>query len=140
MPDAGGEPSTGAPPSILVVEDELHLRRMMRRLLEREGYRVYDAPDGLAALEAVETDPPDVIILDYKMPVLDGGGFLAERRRRGIPETPVILVSASPEARDLSERFGCDGLLTKPFGAQVLLAAVARTLDRLQRPLDGPGG
>lgn len=113
--------------SILVVEDEFQLRRLMQRLLEAAGYRVRTAGDGRAGLAALGEEPADLILLDYKMPVLDGPGFLAEARHRGIA-TPVILVSASPEAAELSARFACEGVLPKPFGGQALLAAVARAL------------
>ena len=113
--------------SILVVEDEVQLRKLMRRLLEGVGYRVRTAGDGRAALAALGAESADLILLDYKMPVLDGPGFLAEARHRGIA-TPVILLTASPEAYQLGKRFGCDDIVPKPFRIPVLLAAVARAL------------
>ncbi len=123
---------TAAPPggeglSILVVEDEVQLRKLMKRLLEGVGYRVRTAGDGRAALAALAAEKADLILLDYKMPVLDGPGFLVEARDRGIA-TPVILVTASPEAFELRNRFGCADIVPKPFGIPVLLAAVTRAL------------
>jgi two-component system, NarL family, sensor histidine kinase EvgS len=113
--------------SILVVEDEVQLRRLVQRLLEGAGYRVRTAGEGRAALAALDQEPADLVLLDYKMPVLDGAGFLEEARRRGLA-VPVILVTASPEARHLADQFRGVSMLPKPFATGALLAAVAREL------------
>src|SRR5690625_7233890 len=77
-------------PTILVVDDESNIRRMVSRLLESEGYRTREAVDGRAALDEVESEEPDIILLDLAMPELDGLATLG-RLRSGWPSLPVVM-------------------------------------------------
>jgi two-component system, OmpR family, response regulator len=80
------------PPTILVVDDDPHLRDLLHRVLTRAGYDVEQADDGLAALAQVATHPPDLIVTDVLMPRLDGIG-LASRLTGQAATIPVILMS-----------------------------------------------
>ncbi|MCC7365761.1 MAG: response regulator [Dehalococcoidia bacterium] len=111
--------------TILIVEDELPLRRLMTMMLEEEGFQVRTAADGAAGLASIEEQGrPDLVLLDLMMPVLDGRGFLREARARG-QDLRVVVVSASPEAEDLVREFGCAGHLQKPYDFEGLLRAIA---------------
>jgi CheY-like chemotaxis protein len=109
---------------IFVVEDEPVLRLSMRRLLEWEGFRVSCAADGREALNRLrDGDPPTLILLDLRMPGLDGWQFLAEQKRdETLAGIPVVVVSASSEA-DIPV---AAGHVRKPFQPHDLLQAVRR--------------
>ena len=120
-------PAAPAGSSILIIDDEVHLRSLMTLVLEGHGYSCRSARDGRAGLALLQAKPTDLVLLDYKMPVLDGPGFLAEARLRGF-DTPVLLVTASPEARALALEYGCAGVLPKPYGSRDLVVAVQAAL------------
>jgi CheY-like chemotaxis protein len=109
---------------IFVVEDEPVLRLSMRRLLEWEGFRVSCAADGREALDLLrDGDRPTLILLDLRMPGLDGWQFLAEQKRdETLAGIPVVVVSASSEA-DIP---AAAGHVRKPFQPHDLLLAVRR--------------
>ena len=79
-------------PRVLVVDDEADIRSSLRRILEYDGYEVADAATGAQALEMVEVDGPEVVLLDIKMPHMDGLEVLAELHRRQ-PGLPVVMIS-----------------------------------------------
>lgn len=108
--------------TVLVVEDEFQLRRLIARLLTMEGFRVLQAEHGEAALRVLAAEGVDLILLDYKMPVMDGREFLAAMRPEW-PDVPVLMVTASPEANEIRHEFGCAGVVMKPFMAAALLEA-----------------
>jgi PAS domain S-box-containing protein len=86
---------TGPDAPLLLVEDEPNTREMMRRTLEREGWRVAEASDGRAALEQLKTERPGLIVLDLMMPQMDGFEFLSEMRKNGDWQNiPVVVVTA----------------------------------------------
>jgi CheY-like chemotaxis protein len=110
-------------PEILVVDDDPDLRPVLDQLLETEGYRVRDAPDGLAALREIERAPPDLVLADIHMPGLDGLDLAARLDDR--PEViPVIFMSAEACAL-LDDALPC---LAKPFGVETLLASIEAVL------------
>ncbi len=115
---------------VLVVEDERNLVGLLRGYLEREGYEVSEAVDGPAGLEAVRDVDPDVVILDWMLPGLDGVELL--RRMRRFSEAYVIMLSArSEEADRLAGLYsGADDYLTKPFSPDELVARVKTVLRR----------
>lgn len=121
-------PGRGGGRRILVIEDEFQLRRLVARLFTLEGFAVVQAEHGLAALGALESGPPpDLVLLDYKMPVMDGAEFLSLMRPQW-PGLPVLLVTASPEAAELAVRHDCAGVVMKPFHAAALMAAALEAL------------
>jgi DNA-binding response OmpR family regulator len=117
---------------ILVVEDERNLAMGLQANLEVEGYDVAVAHTGEAGLAQVAELPPDLIILDLMLPVIDGYQVLATIRGRGI-ETPVLILSARAEEIDKVRGFraGADDYVTKPFGVMELLLRVQALLRRV---------
>jgi len=117
-------------PAILVVDDDPRMQRLLRANLERAGYRVDTAAEGGAALDHVDLAPPDLLLLDVMMPVMDGLTCLA--RLRQFSDLPVILLTAKGEERDKVQGLdlGADDYLTKPFGPAELLARVRAVLRR----------
>ena len=114
---------------VLVIEDDLAIRTLIVELLRDEGYEVRGAADGLAGLDQMEW-PPDLIVLDLMMPVMDGATFLAHRRQ--IPERcgiPVIIVTARRDAQPEIDAMGVSAIIGKPFDDDDLLATVASLLN-----------
>ena len=108
---------------ILVVDDEPALLAMVAEALEFEGYPVRTAANGAEALEAVERARPALVLLDMRMPVLDGWGFAREAARRGL-QLPILVMTAAQDARRWAEEIGAAGYLAKPFELLDLLEAV----------------
>jgi type II secretory ATPase GspE/PulE/Tfp pilus assembly ATPase PilB-like protein/CheY-like chemotaxis protein len=118
---------------VLLVEDEDQLRRVMKDLLEREGYRVVEARDGAQALDEVDRHAPDLILLDLNLPGLDGYGVLQRlRSRASTSEVPVIVLTAKGDEDNEVRVFqlGADDFLTKPFRAKALSARLDAVLSR----------
>ena len=110
---------------ILVVDDEAPIRLTVSEILQDEGYPVALATNGAEALRCVESDPPCVVLLDMRMPILDGWGFLDALHARG--DGPAVLVmTAAQDARRWAEEVGADGYLAKPFDLLEVLAEVER--------------
>jgi CheY-like chemotaxis protein len=111
---------------VLVVDDEADIRATVSAILEIEGYAVAEATNGAEALAVVEADPPDVILLDMRMPVLDGWGFATELRRRGHP-IPIVVMTAAQDAARWAADIAATAFLSKPFGYDDLVTVVDRT-------------
>jgi adenylate cyclase len=115
---------------VLVVEDHKTMREAVRMMLEPEGFVVLEASDGNTALEAIRRDPPEVVLLDYGIPGLDGAQVLA--RLKADPATapvPVIVVTATgPEAKQEALALGAAAFFTKPFSPAALLRTMATVL------------
>ena len=119
-----------APSTVLVVEDDDAIRDVLEAALADEGYAVRAVRQGQAALEALRDSPPDVVLLDLMLPVLDGWGFLEERVRLGLAlDTRVIVLSASRRAAALErERLAVWAVVAKPFELDDLLTTVGRAV------------
>ncbi len=116
-------------PRVLVIEDDGDILDVVTLFLEGEGYDVVRARHGLEALERLRSrpPPPDVILLDLMMPVMDGWQFCHERRRDGrLASIPVVLLTANGEAEKMARKLGAEGALRKPLDLDALLGAVAR--------------
>ena len=100
-------------PSVLVIEDEPALRRMLSFTLRDSGFEVTTAWNGLDGLEQVDARQPDVIVLDLEMPVMDGRTFFHRLRERGI-DVPVLILSAY-EARKAQRELRAEASVQKPF-------------------------
>ena len=123
---------------VLLVDDDPGILLSVRRALEFEGYEVVTAADGVAALEAVDRDQPDGVVLDVTMPRLDGLAVCRELRARG-DRTPVLVLTARHAVADRVAGLdaGADDYLVKPFALEELLARV-RALLRRQATAGGP--
>jgi CheY-like chemotaxis protein len=131
--DETHKPTTRRQATILLVDDEDQLRRVMRDLLEREGYAVAEARDGVQALDEVDRHAPDVIVLDLNLPGLDGYTVLSQlRSREHTREIPVIVLTAKGDEDNEVRVFelGADDFLTKPFRARALSARLEALLSR----------
>jgi CheY-like chemotaxis protein len=118
---------------VLLVDDEDQLRRVMKDLLEREGYTVGEARDGIQALDQVDKFGPDVIVLDLNLPGLDGYGVLTHLRSRpATARIPVVVLTAKADEDNEVRVFemGADDFLTKPFRARALSARLDLLLGR----------
>ncbi len=115
---------------ILVVDDEIGIIKFLRARLVAQGYDVFTAMDGNDAIQAVEMEMPDLIILDIKMPKMDG--FEVCSRIREWSQIPVIMLSARSDEMDKVKclELGADDYITKPFGAKELIARVSAVLRR----------
>jgi CheY-like chemotaxis protein len=119
--------------SVLLVEDEDQLRRVMKDLLQREGYRVAEARDGIQALDEVDRLAPDVIILDLNLPGIDGYSVLAQLRSRpATRDIPIMVLTAKGDEDNEVRVFelGADDFVTKPFRARSLTARIEAVLGR----------
>lgn len=120
--------------SILVVDDDIRILRMVQRILEMEGYRVLTARDGKAALETFYGEEvPDLVLLDIMMPGMDG--YTVCRHIREFSKAPIILVTAKSSEEEKVEGLdaGADDYVSKPFSAKELAARVRAVLRRTQQ-------
>ena len=115
---------------VLVVDDEPHIRTVLRGYLEAEGFEVAEAADGEAALAALRENPPDLVLLDVMLPDMDGLEVL--RRLRSGSDAYVILVTARTEEVDklVGLGVGADDYVTKPFSPREVMARVKAVLRR----------
>jgi DNA-binding response OmpR family regulator len=114
----------------LIVDDEGDIRELVRALLEREGFEVFDEPDGRAALRAFHQVRPDIVLLDVAMPELDGWQTL--ERIRDLSDVPVLMLTAKDTEADRVRglRSGADDYVVKPFAREELVARVEALLRR----------
>jgi two-component system KDP operon response regulator KdpE len=121
-------------PLILVVDDERHIAQLVRMNLQIEGFRVVTASSGSEALERVREDMPDLVLLDVRMPELDG--FETLQLLREISDVPVIMLTVRSDEDDIVRglRLGADDYVTKPFRARELSSRIRAVLRRAQGP------
>ena len=118
---------------ILIVEDDINTQKLMCAVLKRGGYNAYTAKDGLEALDRMETQRFDLIVLDLMMPRMDGYKFCGQLRSVG-ENIPILMVTANQETKDKHKGFlvGTDDYMTKPFDEQEMLFRVKALLRRAQ--------
>ena len=123
---SGGRP-------ILVVDDDPEILAMLRDFLEGEGMIVRTAENGAEALEALEELAPALILLDMRMPVLDGWGFAEQFRERQLGY-PIVVMTAAESARRWAEEIGATAYIAKPFDVNELLQTIERHRERDSKP------
>src|SRR5207302_3638936 len=125
---------TDAAPRILVVDDDRRTAMLVRAYLLRDGYQVSTAHDGLEALDAVERERPDLVVLDLMLPEVDG--LEVTRRLRAASDVPILMLTArssvADRVRGLSQ--GADDYLPKPFAPSEMVARVQSILRRAPSP------
>ena len=116
---------------ILVVDDEQQLALALKIRLQSRGYAVSTAGDGQQALELIQRERPDLIILDILMPVMDGYSCLREINGRfGRNKLPIIILTARDRMKDLFDMEGIEDYVVKPFDYEDLIARIERTFKR----------
>src|SRR3982750_4662934 len=125
-------------PTIALVDDDRNILTSVSIALESEGYRIMTYTDGASALEGFKTSPPDLAILDIKMPRMDGMELL--RRVRQKTDMPVIFLTSKDEEIDelFGLKMGADDFIRKPFSQRLLVERVKAVLRR-GAPKDAPG-
>jgi CheY-like chemotaxis protein len=129
-------PLADTSPLVLVVDDEPAIRKLAEIALTEHGYRVRLAPNGKEAIQRLKEAPPDVILLDLNMPVMDGWEFRAEQKRLAdarLIEIPVLLLTGADNATHHAARLDAVGVLKKPFDLGALLHAVRTVVPRDDR-------
>ena len=131
MPDYNKQ--TSVQPSILVIDDDETIRALLRTILEREGYRVVDAPDGGSGIRRYQESPTDLVITDLIMPGKEGIETIRDLRRE-FPHVKIIAVSGGGRIGPnsylkMAKGVGALRTLSKPFDRTVLLKAVEEVID-----------
>jgi len=117
--------------TILVVDDELGSAEVLSLILEEEGYRAFCAVNGRQALIQARDVVPDLVIVDFMMPLMNGAEFSRELRSDAqFTDTRIILNSGLPEAAIREQFDGYDAFLRKPFKVEVLLALIRQLLEQ----------
>ena len=117
--------SGGGEGRVLVVDDDEPIARMMAEFLAEHGFAADWAGGGRVALKKIKSDPPDVVVLDLRMPDMDGRALLAAVRGHGLSPR-VVLFSADREVANAAQELSCDAFVEKPFAPESLLEAVRR--------------
>ncbi|KAA3643599.1 MAG: DNA-binding response regulator [Chloroflexi bacterium] len=119
---------------ILVVDDEVTIREVVRRYLERDGFSVREAADGYEVLDQIEEREPELIVLDLMLPGIDGLTLCRQIRQKH--RIPIIMLTAKGEAVDRIRGLdlGADDYVVKPFNPQELVSRVNAVLRRVQEP------
>lgn len=125
-PRAGGDDQRN---SVLVVDDDTSILDTVSSILSGEGYEVVSAATGKEALAAVARKQPQLILLDMRMPVMDGWAVARALREQGI-DVPIVVMTAAESAARWADEVGAQGYLAKPFGLDELLA----TVERFRKP------
>ena len=128
------------PKKILAVDDERHIVRLVQVNLERAGYQVVTAFDGREALEKVESEQPDLVVLDVMMPYMDGFEVLQTlRKNQSTRDLPVIMLTAKAQDADVFRGWqsGVDCYLTKPFNPMELISFVKRIFTSMNESDSG---
>lgn len=127
---------------ILVVDDEEETRLVLENILTKEGYAVLKAANGKEALELVQKDIPDLILLDIRMPFMDGYEVCKRLKENKKTETiPIIVITAYPEEKEEALRLGGDDFISKPFEKIDLIVRIRAALrtahlqDELERAI-----
>jgi len=126
----------GSGNKILVVDDEQDIVTIIGKVLERSGYEVITAADGLECIEAVEHEQPDLILLDNIMPKMDGPAVLAKlKASKETQDIPVIMITAVADREHITgaQKGGAIEYIVKPFDYTVLLEKIAQVLKSKQK-------
>jgi len=109
---------------ILVVDDDETILVSVAELLELEGFSVSTASNGLEALDRTREQQPALVLLDMRMPVLDGWAYARALSEQGLPRPKIVIMTAAHDARRWADEIGADAYVPKPFEADQLIAAV----------------
>ena len=111
---------------VLVVDDDAMIRNYIDMALQEEGHEVLAAEHGAAALLVLDAQTPDMILLDMRMPTMDGWEFARRYQARPGPKVPIVVMTAAQDASQRAAQIGADYFLAKPFDLDALYGCVAR--------------
>lgn len=119
--------------TVLIIDDAVHIRRLVARMLEQVGYATLEAADGRQGLTLLKAQKPDVVTCDISMPQMNGYEFMLAARED--PETcriPIIMITAIGQEEEAvrATRMGANAYLTKPFSSTNLIETIQRELGR----------
>lgn len=123
---------TTSSPTVLIIDDAVHIRRLIIRMLELAGFDTLEAADGLQGIDLLATQKPDIVTCDIAMPNMDGYEFL--KAARSNPDTrhiPIIVLTATGQEEEVARAMalGANAYLTKPFSSSRLLEIIGTYLD-----------
>ena len=127
---------------ILIVEDEANIRQLVRYNLEKEGFQIIEAVDGLQGVKLAKIEKPDLVLLDLMLPEMDGLEVCRNiKGNTGTSSLPIIMLTAKSEEIDkvIGLELGADDYMTKPFSPRELVARVKAVLRRSQKDTTLPG-
>lgn len=111
--------------TIMIIEDEPDIRFTLQEFLEFEGYKVQVAGNGLEAMGLLETTtPPNLILLDMKMPVMNGWEFAGEFLKKHNHSSPIVVITAAADAEKRAKDINAAGWVSKPFDLDILLKRI----------------
>ena len=118
--------------TVLIIDDAVHIRRLVTRMLQLSGFETLEAADGLQGVRLLKEQKPDIITCDIAMPNMDGYGFV--KAARGDPETqdiPIIMLTATGQEEEVVKAMalGANAYLTKPFSSSRLLEVILEQLE-----------
>jgi len=122
----GAAPHSGRPARVVLIDDDVFVRRLLRMTLPPEDFEIAEAGDGDIALAIAEVQRPDLVLLDWRMPMVSGETVLMQLKDR-CPNVAVVVLTVEGEQRSRAGELGADAFLTKPFSPVELL----RTVERL---------
>jgi two-component system chemotaxis response regulator CheY len=128
--DLGNAMLTMPQSRILVVDDDTSIRSFVEMALDSEGYAVATAMNGAQALAVTGEIQPDLILLDMRMPIMDGWTFARAYRDKPGPHAPIVVITAATDAGERAAEIQADGYLGKPFDLDELLGLVLRYTSR----------
>jgi two-component system, chemotaxis family, chemotaxis protein CheY len=115
-------------PRVLVIDDDDAVCEILREALSDEGYAVATVPHGAAALELIRHHQPAVILLDLRMPIMDGWSFAEQYKRTAKPPASLVVLSALREAEESAKRIGAVAVIRKPFELDEVTAIIERCI------------
>ena len=121
------------PIKVLIIDDAIHIRRLIARMLEHANFSTLEASNGLQGLQILRTQKPDIVTCDISMPVMDGYEFLIEAKNDPeVRDIPVIVITAIGQQEESSKAtaMGADACLTKPFSSSHLLEIIKTQIDK----------
>jgi len=124
------------PPTLLIIEDEPELVRVLRSYLEQAGYNVFSAQRGDTGLSLWEDKHPDLVILDLNLPGMDGLDVARRIRQKETRRTPILMLTARADETDqlIGLELGADDYIPKPFSPRIVVARVKALLRRFETP------
>lgn len=119
--------------TVLIIDDAVHIRRLVVRMLDQAGFRTLEAADGLQGLYLLKEQKPDVVTCDISMPLMDGHEFLqAAKQDPATRDIPIIVITAIGQEEEAAKatQMGANAYLTKPFSSSHLIETIQNQLNK----------